>query len=61
MDESRVSIHTFETKQHSKQWLEKGLPGPVKAKVCATMMVLASFDSQGIGYYHYVPKGKTVN
>ncbi len=33
----------------------------MKAKVCATMMVLASFDSQGIVYNHYVPKGKTVN
>jgi hypothetical protein len=29
MDESAVSFHTFQTKQQSKQWLEKGTPGPI--------------------------------
>ncbi len=35
MDKSTVSMNTPETKQQSKQWLEKGVPGPVKAKVHA--------------------------
>jgi hypothetical protein len=36
MDESAVSFHMPETKQQSKQWLVKGTPGPIKAKVHAT-------------------------
>jgi hypothetical protein len=36
MDESAVSFHTPETKQQSMQWLLKGQPGPVKAKVRTT-------------------------
>ncbi len=64
MDESAVSMHTSDTKQQPKQWLEKGVPGPVKAKVHTTrtkLMVLAFFDSQGVVSSHYVPKGKSVN
>ncbi len=36
MDKSVVLLHTPETKQQSSQWLPKGQPGPVKAKVHAT-------------------------
>ncbi len=36
MDESAVSFHTPEPKQQSKQWLKKGKPGPIKAKVHVT-------------------------
>jgi histone-lysine N-methyltransferase SETMAR len=64
MDESSVSMHTPETKQQSKQWLKKGTPGPVKARVHASRtktMVLAFFDSQGMVYTNYVPRGSTVN
>jgi histone-lysine N-methyltransferase SETMAR len=64
MDESAVSFHTPETKQQSKQWLKKGEPGPIKAKVHATrakQMVLAFFDAKGLIYTNYVPKGTTVN
>jgi hypothetical protein len=64
MDESSVSMHTPETKQQSKQRLKKGNPGPVKARVNASRaktMVLAFFDSQGMVYMNYVPKGDTVN
>jgi [histone H3]-lysine36 N-dimethyltransferase SETMAR len=64
MDESAVSMHTPTTKQQSKQWLKKGTPGPVKARVHATRtktMVLAFFDSKGMVYNNYVPKGQTVN
>jgi hypothetical protein len=64
MDEYAVSMHTTETKQQSKQWPEKGVPGPMDSKVHATMtkkMVLTFFDSLGVVYNHHVPKGKTVN
>jgi AraC-like DNA-binding protein len=36
MNESAVSFHTPETKQQSKQWVKKGQPGPIKARVHAT-------------------------
>jgi histone-lysine N-methyltransferase SETMAR len=64
MDESAVSFHTPETKQQSKQWLPKGQPGPIKAKVQASrtkQMVLAFFDAKGIIYTNYAPRGTTVN
>ena len=64
IDESAVSFHTPETKQQSKQWLRKGTPGPIKAKVSASrtkQMVLAFFDSKGLIYTNYVPRGTTVN
>ena len=32
MDESMVALHTPETKRQSKQWIERGKPGPVKAR-----------------------------
>jgi hypothetical protein len=64
MDESAVSFHTPETKQQSMQWLPKDQPGPVKAKVHATrtkQMFLAFFDSKGLIYTNYMPRGTTVN
>ena len=64
MDESAVSFHTPETKQQSKQWIKKGMPGPLKAKVHATrtkQMVLAFFDSKGLIYTNYMPRGTTIN
>jgi hypothetical protein len=57
-------MHTPTTKQQSKQWLIKGTPGPVQAKVHATRtktMILAFFDFKGMVYNNYVPKGQTVN
>jgi hypothetical protein len=51
MDESEVSYHTPETKRQSMQWIKKGSPGPIKAKVQASrtkQMVLAFFDQQGM-------------
>jgi hypothetical protein len=53
MDESAVSMRTPETKQQSKQGLEKGIPWPVKAMVHATRaktMVMAFLESQGDVY-----------
>ncbi len=52
------------SKQQSKQWLVKGTPGPIKAKVQATrkkQMVLAFFNSKGLIYMNFVPRGRTVN
>ena len=63
MDESAVSFHTPETKKQSKQWLKKGTPGPIKARVHATrekQMVLAFFDKNGLIYTNTVHRGKTV-
>jgi hypothetical protein len=59
-----VSFYRPETKQQSKQWLPKGQPGPIKAKVQASrtkQMVLAFFDSKGIIYTNYMPRGTMVN
>jgi hypothetical protein len=57
-------MHTPETKSQSNQWLKKWAPGPVKAKIHASrtkQMVMAFFDSQGMVYTNYVPRGKTMN
>jgi hypothetical protein len=64
MDETMVSYHTPETKKASKQWIKKGLPGPIKAKLHASrtkQMLLAFFDSKGLIYTHIVPRGSTIN
>jgi hypothetical protein len=64
MNESSVSFHTLQTKQQSKQWVEKGTPGLIKAKVHVSrmkQMVLAFFDSKGFIYTNYMPRGTTVN
>ncbi len=64
MDESAVSFHTPETKKQSMQWVKKGQPGPIKARVHTTrskQMVLVFFDAKGVIYTNYVPKGETVN
>jgi hypothetical protein len=59
-----VSLHTPETKKQSKQWIEKGEPGPIKARVQASrtkQVVMAFFDSRGFIYSHIVPKGAKIN
>ncbi len=64
MDKSPVSFHSPETKQQSKQWVKKGHPGPLKAKVHASrmkQMVLVFFDAKGIIYMNFVSKCETVN
>jgi histone-lysine N-methyltransferase SETMAR len=64
MDETAVSFHTPETKQQSKQWVKKGQPGPLKARVHASrtkQMVLVFFDAKGVIYTNYVPRGESVN
>ncbi len=64
MDETMVSYHTPETKKQSKQWIPRGQPGPLKARVHASrtkQMVVAFFDSLGLIYTHIVPKGASIN
>ena len=59
-----MSFHTPESKEQSKQWLPKGTPGPIKARVHASRrkeMVLAFFDNRGMIYTNYVDVGTTVN
>jgi hypothetical protein len=51
-------------KKQSMQWVKKGQPGPVNAHVHATrskQMVLVFFNTKGMIYTNYIPKGKTVN
>jgi hypothetical protein len=46
------------------QWLKKGTPGPIKAKVIvnrAKQMVLVFFDNQGMVDTNYIPRGMAVN
>jgi hypothetical protein len=54
MDESAVSMHTPEMKLQSRQWLKKGAPGPIKAKVVASR-------TKQMVYTNHVPRGATVN
>ncbi len=64
MDETLVSYHTPETKNQSKQWVQKGKPGPLKAKMQESrtkQMVLVFFDAKGVIYSNIVPKGTKVN
>jgi hypothetical protein len=64
MDETMLCYHTPQSKKQSQQWIEKGLSGPIMAKVQASrskQMLLAFFDSKGLIYTHIVPRGSTVN
>ncbi len=64
MDVSAILFHTPEAKGQSKQWLPKGQPGPVKAKLHGTrtkQMVLAFFYSMGLIYIGPMPMGTIVN
>jgi histone-lysine N-methyltransferase SETMAR len=64
MDEAMVSYHTPGTKKQSKQWIEKGQPGPIKARVHASrtkQMLLVFFDNKGLNYTNIVPRGSMVN
>jgi hypothetical protein len=48
MDEMTVCYHTPQSKKQSQQWIQKGQPGPILAKVQASQtkqMLLAFFDS----------------
>jgi len=64
MEKTMVSFHTPQTKKQSKQWIPKGKPGPIKARVHSTrtkQMVLAFFDAKGLVDTNIVPKDTKVN
>ena len=64
MNESAVAFHTPDTKNQSKQWLPKGTPGPLKARVQVSrkkQMVFAFFNNAGLVYQHYAPLGTKAN
>jgi hypothetical protein len=64
LDETMVSYHTSETKKQSKQWIEKGKPGSIEARVQASrikQVILAFFDSKGLVYSHIVARGVLIN
>ncbi len=51
MDKTVVGYHTPETKTQSKQRIEKGQPGPIKARLHVSHtkhMLLAFFDNKGL-------------
>jgi hypothetical protein len=53
-----------EMKKQSKQWIQKGQPGPIKARVHASrtkQMLLTFFNSKGLIYTHIMPRGSTIN
>ena len=57
-----VSFFTPEKKEQSKQWLNKGSPGPRKlGSKRADENVFIFFDFSGIIYTHYLPVGSKIN
>ena len=63
-DELVGSFHTPETKQQSKQWLKRGISGPIKAKVSTSrtkLMMKAFDDSKGLIYKNYAPRRTMVS
>jgi len=59
-------VHHFtpETKEQSKQWIERGESGPKKANTTLwTGKVMASvfWDARGVIFIDYLQKGKTIN
>lgn len=63
-DETWIHHSTPETKQQSKQWLERGSAPPKKAKsILSANKVMASvfWDAKGILLIDYLQKGATIN
>jgi hypothetical protein len=64
VDETMVCYPTSETKKQFKQWIKKGKPGPIKARVQTSrtkQIILAFFDSKGLVYSHIVTRGISIN
>lgn len=62
-DETWVHHYTPETKEQSKQWMEKGESAPKKAKVVKSagkVMATAFWDSHGIIFIDYLEHGRTI-
>ncbi len=64
MDQTMVSYHTPKTKKQGKQWIPRGQPGSLKARVHASLtkqMVVAFFDLRSMIYTHIIPRGTSIN
>ncbi len=56
--------HSQDKKKQSKHWIQKGKPGPIKARVQAShtkQMVIAFFDCRGLIYTHIMSRGAKIN
>lgn len=63
-DETWVHHYTPESKEQSRQWIEKGEPAPKKAKLTLSfnkVMATVFWDARGIIFIDYLQKGKTIN
>jgi len=63
VDKMWIYWYTPETKEQSKQWTSPGEPAPKKAKSIPSagkVMATVFWDSQGVIYFDYLEKGKTV-
>lgn len=63
-DETWVHHYTPETKEQSKQWVEKGEPAPKKAKTVLSagkVMATVFWDVRGVIFIDYLPPGRTMN
>jgi len=63
VDETWVHHYTPETKQQSKQWIERGKPAPKKAKTVKSagkVMATVFWDARGIIHIDYLEKSKTI-
>jgi hypothetical protein len=63
-DETWVYGYDVETKYQSSQWVGRGSSRPKKARMSRSnmkVMLLVSFDWQGIIHHEFVPRGQTVN
>lgn len=63
-DESWVQHYTPETKRTSNEWRHKNSPQPKKAKTIPAVqkvMLTVFFDSEGVVYSEFTPRGTTIN
>ena len=63
-DESWVHFYDPLTKQQSSLWKAATDPTPVKGKAeksAGKVLLVVFFDSEGILYHRYIPKGQTIN
>ena len=62
LDETMMSLHTYETKEQSNQWLPRCSPAPLKAKTQANQdqgILLAFFNNKGLIFMRIAkPKDK---
>jgi len=63
-DDTWVCGYDVETKMQSSQWMGKGSPRPIKARMSRSkikVMLVVFFDWKGIVHNEFVPRGQMVN